>query len=244
MKYYFTALLVMTAFFVNAQNQKVLIGKVTVENGVANNILVANLSVEKTVYTDLNGKFEIMASPGDLVVFSGNHIQYHRKLIEEIDFKSSLIINLSVKNIAIDEVQIVNYKNLDAVSLGVLSKPAKKYTSQERKLRTAEKFFWYSPLLIPFGGMSLDGLINKMNGKTTQLKKDIEIEQKLRNFTFLKNMNSDGEFDFLNSLDSNQLESFFYFAIENKNFSTIVAAQNRNKIRSEIVLVFNEFKEQ
>ena len=78
----------------------------------------------------------------------------------------------------LDEVKIDEYKNINAVSLRILSKPAKKYTPAERKLRTAGELHWYSPLLIPVGGMSIDGMINSISGRTAMLKKEVLVERK------------------------------------------------------------------
>jgi hypothetical protein len=75
----------------------------------------------------------------------------------------------------LDEVVIRRYNNINAVSLGLFSKPKIIYAS--RKLRTAGDF---KPIMLLglISSMPLDPLINKINGRTKRLKKEVILEKK------------------------------------------------------------------
>jgi hypothetical protein len=130
--------------------------------------------------------------------------------------------------IALDEVEIKEYKNINAVSLGILDKPAKKYTPAERKLRTAGEFHWYYPLLIPLGGMPTDGLINSISGRTAMLKKELEVEKKEM---LLKKIEYqfDPEYFTINlKIPQEYVKGFWYYAIEEPRLVNEINSKNKS----------------
>jgi hypothetical protein len=160
-------------------SQTTIKGKVVVKEQSAEGVHVLNLVSEKAVITNANGEFSIDVSEDDLLVFSAVHLNYWRKSISENDIKNGFIeVEMTTKEQKLDEVVVTEYTKINAQDLGIIDYKPKKYTPAERRLRTAEKFKWYSPLLIPLGGMSVDGLINQISGRTNQLKKEVQIEKK------------------------------------------------------------------
>ena len=162
-----------------AYSQKQIRGIVKVENASAEGIHVTNLVSEKATITNEKGEFWLEVKEDDLLVFSAVHLDYWRKSISENDIKNGFIeVIMTIKEQKLEEVVVTEYIKINAQDLGIIDYKPKKYTPAERRLRTAEKFKWYSPLLIPLGGMSVDGLINQISGRTNQLKKEVEIEKK------------------------------------------------------------------
>jgi hypothetical protein len=166
---------------------------------------------------------------GDTIQFSSIQIETKKVIIQESDLAKSLFVSsLEPKVIPLDEVEIKEYKNINAVSLGILDKPAKKYTPAERKLRTAGEFHWYYPLLIPLGGMPTDGLINSISGRTAMLKKELEVEKKE---ALLKKI--EYQFDpeyFTNNLKIPQeyVKGFWYYAIEEPRLVNEINSKNKS----------------
>ncbi|RAR47811.1 peptidase associated/transthyretin-like domain-containing protein [Flavobacterium lacus] len=159
--------------------QKQIHGVVKIENASAEGIHVLNLVTEKATITNEKGEFLLEVKEDDLLVFSAVHLNYWRKSISENDIKNAFIeVIMTTKEQKLEEVVVTEYTKINAKELGIIDYEPKKYTPAERRLRTAEKFKWYSPLLIPLGGMSVDGLINQISGRTNQLKKEVEIEKK------------------------------------------------------------------
>lgn len=160
------------------QTEKPLAGQLICKDASLQGITILNLVTEKEAISNIDGKFFITVKPDDLIIIQHNNFEYVRKIIDENDIKNgNITIYLTKKIEQLDEVKIVNYININAIDLNILQKEPKKYTTAERRLRTAEKFKWYSPLLIPLGGMSVDGLLNAINGRTKMLKKHVAFEK-------------------------------------------------------------------
>ena len=189
---------------------------------------VTNLRSETTTVS-VNGEYSMFVKVGDTIQFSSIQIETKKDIIQESDLAKSLFVSsLNPKVIALDEVEIKEYKNINAVSLGILDKPAKKYTPAERKLRAAGELHWYSPLLIPLGGMSVDGLINAISGRTAMLKKELEVEKKEM---LLKKI--EYQFDpeyFTNNLKIPQeyVKGFWYYAIEEPRLVNEINSKNKS----------------
>ena len=72
----------------------------------------------------------------------------------------------------LDEVK-VQKSNIDAVSLGILTKPGKVYTPAERRLKTATGLYASANAGTMMGGsVGLDPLINWISGRTALLKSE------------------------------------------------------------------------
>jgi hypothetical protein len=189
---------------------------------------VTNLRSETTTVS-VNGDYSMFVKVGDTIQFSSIQIETKKVIIQESDLAKSLFVSsLNPKVIALDEVEVKEYKNINAVSLGILDKPAKKYTPAERKLRTAGEFHWYYPLLIPLGGMPTDGLINSISGRTAMLKKELEVEKKEM---LLKKI--EYQFDpeyFTNNLKIPQeyVKGFWYYAIEEPRLVNEINSKNKS----------------
>ncbi|UPT71656.1 MAG: hypothetical protein M0D53_04730 [Flavobacterium sp. JAD_PAG50586_2] len=135
--------------------------------------------------------------------------------------------------ILLDEVEVKKYPNINAVSLGILQKPAKVYTPAERKLRTAEELHWYSPLLIPLGGMSVDGMINSISGRTAMLKKELKVERKEYLLQKIEYMFKEEYFLENLKIPKDYLRGFWYYAIEDPKL--VEALNSKNKIMSRFI---------
>ncbi|MCD8518998.1 MAG: carboxypeptidase-like regulatory domain-containing protein [Flavobacterium sp.] len=142
-------------------------------------IHVINLSKRNGAVTDSRGYFQIKAKVSDTLQFSAVNLKATRHVLKASDFSNDLLlIKMESLITELEEVAIINYKNINAVALGIVPANQKTYTPAERKLAAAGDFKWYSPLLIPLGGMSVDGLINSISGRTAMLKKELVVERK------------------------------------------------------------------
>ena len=219
-------------FFANTFAQTptltLLKGKITSQIKELNDVYVANLRSESTITTDKNGNFSMFVKVGDTLQFSGLQVITKKVLIDENDIAKRLyVISLEAKVIPLDEVEIKQHPNINAVSLGILQTPAKVYTPAERKLRTAEELHWYSPLLIPVGGMSVDGLINSISGRTTMLKKELATEKKEKLLLKIEYLFKEEYFLENLKIPKEYLRGFWYYAIEDPKLVTALNAKNK-----------------
>ncbi|MDN3676194.1 hypothetical protein QWY90_02590 [Flavobacterium paronense] len=209
-------------------------GKITSQIKELNDVYVANLRSESTTTTDNNGNFSMFVKVGDTLQFSGLQVVIKKAVITENDLAKQLFVeNLEAKVNALDEVEIKQYKAINAVSLGILERPAKVYTPAERKLRTAEELHWYSPLLIPLGGMPVDGLINSISGRTAMLKKELVIEKKEKLLQKIEYLFKQDYFLENLKIPKEYLRGFWYYAVEDPKL--VSALNTKNKIMARFI---------
>lgn len=237
MKFKLLCLSLLLTFFCKAQTNDLffLKGKVVAQIKELNGISVYNQRSESTTETDESGNFFLFVKVNDTLKISGLQIVSAKVKIKETDIsKTILAINLKPKVFELNEVKINEYPEINAVSLGILKKPAKKYTPAERRLRTAGDFQWYYPLLIPFGGMPVDGLINAITGRTIMLKKELEIEKKERLKKKIENSFDEIYFTKVLKIPAEYVEGFLYFAVENEKLKEVMSQDNSGLIKFQL----------
>lgn len=213
--------------------EKMIHGKVTADGNNVEGINVVNLVNEKSAQTDAKGEFRILAKEDDLLVLSALSLEYKRKIIEADDLKSETVfITMIPKATQLDEVEITKYNNINAVSLGILSKPAKVYTPAERKVRTATT------------GL-LDPLLNFMSGRTKRLKQQVSVEKKEMLLEKVDNLYDDAFYTETLKIHPDYIRAFKYFCIEDLKFATAVRAKNKTLttfLINELAVEYNKLQ--
>lgn len=217
------------SFWVHSQELVFIKGRIASQIKELNDVNVTNLRSDSNTTTDRSGSFSMFVKVGDTLQFSGLQIVTKKAVITENELaKKIYVINLEGKVIPLDEVQIKKYPNINAVSLGILQKPAKVYTPAERKLYTATDL----DAKIGFGGsMSLDPLLNAISGRTAMLKKELKVERKeylLQKIEYLFK-----EEYFLENLKipKDYLRGFWYYAVEDKKLEEALNSKNKMMAR-------------
>lgn len=243
-------LLLFLIFFplvVLSQNDSIVNGKIVSESSLLEGIHVINLSKRNGAVTDSRGYFQIKAKVSDTLQFSAVNLKATRYVIKQTDFPNDLLlIKMESLITELEEVAIINYKNINAVALGIVPANQKTYTPAERKLAAAGEFKWYSPLLIPLGGMSVDGLINSISGRTAMLKKEVMVERK----EMLQAKTSD-YFErkyFVETLKipNEYVDGFLFYIVENEKFARSMKDKNKTMatfVLSELAVEYLKLKE-
>jgi hypothetical protein len=214
--------------FCQTASEKLIHGKITVESHAIAGVTIINLVNEKSTISDSNGEFFILAKADDLLVFTSINLEYHRKIIEEIDLKQDVIlIKMTAKITQLDEVIVNKHPEINAVSLGISPKGIKKYTPAERKLATAS-----SSKLNPGG---LDPLINAISGRTAMLKKEVEVEKKEHLLVLFDAIFDENYFTKTLKIPLDYIKGFQYYCIEDSNFAEVLPSKNKTKIEFLIV---------
>jgi hypothetical protein len=219
--------------FAQSQALTLLKGKITSQIKELNDVYVTNVRSESSTATDRNGFFTMFVKAGDTLQFSGLQILTKKILITENDVAKKLYVTgVEAKIIPLEEVEINKYPNINAVSLGILQKPAKVYTPAERKLRTATGLYPEASVGMMAGGsIGLDPIINAITGRTNMLKKEVQVEKK--EFLLQKIEYLFKEEYFLENLKipKDYLRGFWYYAVEDPKLAAALNARNRMMAR-------------
>ena len=248
MKLFKTTILFLFFSSVYAQTSTLTLlkGKITSQIKELNEVYVTNLRSESNTVTDENGNFSMFVILGDTLQFSGLQVITKKAVIDENEIiKKLFVITLHAKVISLDEVEMKTYPNINAVSLGILLKQPKKYTPAERRLKTAGEIHWYSPLLIPLGGMPVDGLINSISGRTTMLKKELTIERKEKLLEKIENLFPVAYFTDNLKIPKESVRGFWYYAIEDPKLTDALYAKNKIMARfifSDLAITYLELQ--
>jgi len=228
-------LLFLVPTFLQSQSLSLLKGKVTSQLKELNEVYITNLRSEANAVTDQNGNFTMFVKVGDMLEFTGLQIVTKKVVIDENDITKKLyVINLEPKVIPLEEVEIKRYPNINAVSLGILQKPAKKYTPAERKLRTATALYPTADVGTMMGGsLGLDPIINAITGRTAMLKKELKIEQKEHLLQKIENQFKEEYFTENLKIPKDYVRGFLYFAVEDPNL--IEAINSNNKMMARFI---------
>ena len=204
----FTVLL----FFQSGFSQTLLKGKVISDASNLAEIYVTNLSTNVKTITDSDGLFSIEAKQNQVLVFSGLNIERKFLNLKPFDFSTILVsVKVYPKAIQLEELEIKNYPQITAASLGIVSKNVKTYTPAERKLISESS------------GIGITQLINAINGRTKELKKNVEVEKKVKLLEKFSTLFEEEFYTETLKIPSEYIKGFRIFAIDDKK---LVASLN------------------
>lgn len=225
-------ILLSITFAVQAQERHLIKGKIHSDNYGVNDVLVVNIAAQTETRTDNMGAFAIKAKAGDLLVVTDHTIETLK-----VTYTPDLVINgvmeLEVIMAAteIEEIAITR-SGVTSQSLGIPM--GKKYTTSERRLKTAGDFKPVHLLGILGGSLPIDPIINAINGKTKRIKKEIHIEQKELALKKLDALFTEDYFTERLKVPDDYVAGFKSFSIDNENF--LVLLKDGHKELIEIAL--------
>ena len=213
-----------------SQNDSIRKGRIVSEILDLEGVHIINISSIAGTVSDKEGYFYIKAKESDTLLFSAVFLEKKKYIITKKDIDQKIIlVPIKPSTEYLKEVVVTEYPNINAVALGIISSNIKRYTPAERKLRAAGTFKWYSPLLIPLGGMSVDGLINSISGRTSMLEKELVIER--------KEILQDKVSDYFNDeyiiksllIPEEYVDGFKYYVVEDVSLSNAMKAKNKTQ---------------
>ena len=244
----FSLILFLFLNVVSAQSNAVfrkLNGKVTSTNSDLEGIYITNLKSREATLTEHGGYFEIQANAGDTLVFSSVQFKALKIAVKESDFNKELFfVKMDPIVRFLDDVRINEYKNINAVSLRIISPNTKHYTPAERKLNAASNP--YSSFgLGNFIGFSsgLDPLLNWMSGRTTMLKKEVEVEKKETLLNKIENWFEPKYFIQTLKIPEDYVKGFEYYIVEDAKFAEAMKSKNKTMatfIMNDLAVKYNQ----
>lgn len=207
--------------FISGQTlgEKHILGKIVVDTVSVEGVNVVNARNDKATISNKKGVFSIVVKVGDILVLSAVNLETLRKKINAEDLKSEMLIfKMNPNTNHLKEVIVRENTQVNAVSIGILPKEAKKYTPAERKLYTATT-----------GGgiVPLDPIINWISGRTTMLKKEVIVEKNEKLLLKLDGYYEDKYYTDVLKIPQEYIKGFQYYLIEDVDF--VRALQEKNK---------------
>jgi hypothetical protein len=241
-------LLFLTAFLqAQDNNSNLLKGKIASDFEDLENINVTNSNQNTHTLTDKKGYFEIAAKAGDTLQFSAVQFKNNRLVVNKEHFdKGLIVVRMEVLLNYLDEVQIKENEEINALSLGIVSGAPKKYSPAERKLKTAGDFKPIHLLAILGGTLPVDPILNAINGRTKRLKKEIKIEKKEVALNKLNNLDEFNSYFTQLQIPEENIEGFKYYIVEDERLIAALNAKNiplSKFIISELAVKFNKLQE-
>lgn len=204
--------------------RKPLKGKVSAFANSLSGILVINMQSEQDAHTQENGYFDIAVKPGDTLMFSSTQFKAKKVPVTAAKIEEEmLLVRLEPVMNHLDEVQVFQYKGIDAVSLGIIPKSTKHYTPAERKLRTATG---YDAQIGLNTSVTLDPVFNLLSGRTAELLKNVVVEKKEILLAKIQARYEDEHFTKNMHIPQEHVKGFQFYLAENARFATAFNAKN------------------
>ncbi|MFM2265579.1 MAG: hypothetical protein RLZ77_999 [Bacteroidota bacterium] len=217
----FTTFLIVCFSFLAAQ----VWGQTSAEKQVALRVVVDTLGIEKVnvlnirsnqnTITNQKGVCVVRVKTGDVLVITAVNLETRRHEITADEFESgSAIQKMSYRITPLEEVNVNENANINETSLGIVSANQKKYTPATRKLRTAQT------------GL-LDPLLNKMSGRTRDLKKQVKVEEKEKLLLKLDGLYEEKYYTDVLKIAPEAIPGFQYYLIDDPEFAAALKAKNK-----------------
>lgn len=220
--------IIFISFLTNAQESvsKKIKGKVIADSSDLESIYIVNLKTNNASLTERGGYFEISASVGDTLMFSSVQFKGVKIALKKEDFEKELLfVKMETLMRQLDEVKIMQYKGINAVSLGIVPKGIKVYTPAERKLYTATT---------GSGLVSVDRVLNMISGRTAMLKKEAVVEKKEQLIARIEYLFEDDYFTDKLKIPSDYVKGFQFYLVEDVKFAE--ALKEKNKIKAQFLM--------
>jgi hypothetical protein len=217
-------------------------GMVTFNEEVLEGVTIKNISKNEYTISNESGFFAINSNVGDSLVFSFIGIQDFNKIVIAEDFQSEILnIRLFEKSIALEEVEVIEYASINAVSLRLIPEEMKDFTQYERRLANAGDFKPIHLLSLLGGSLEVDPILNAINGRTKRMKFAISLEKKQKNFEFLEINYTEFASEEM-KLKEEEIGLFFTYLLENERLEKMVKNHQKDQFRFFLMEEWNRFQ--
>lgn len=237
----FLLLLFFADFDLFSQEARLLEGQIFSDSISPANIHIVNLDLEKGTTSNNSGIFWIYAKAGNRILFSSVQFENREIIISTTDLDSGKIqVKLFPARNELDEVSISDLKlsghlDTDLPKIHYFDRekygipyPEEKLSQTERRLYTANQGITsrWQYIGVLFGGVSLDVVLNDINGRTKYLK-NLEKQDKLK-VQVQHAIDILGKSYFISDLGlpESEIENFVYYCAREPEFQIILNSAN------------------
>ncbi len=241
-KIIFTLIIGLFALCANAQERILLEGRVVSKDSMIENVNVKNITTGRSTVTNSSGKFLLNVKTGDTLLLTHLGLNDHIKFVKPNEVALGfLLIEMTGHTNELDEVTITDVSKINAVSLGIIPKEIKILTTNERRLQTAGDFKWVHLLGLIGGRLQVDPILNAINGRTKQLKRNILVEKKIQNIMIME-----GQRDFMlndMNLTAQKLEWLISLAVEEEKIQLVIDSNNEGQLQIFLIETWQKYKD-
>ncbi|KLT68617.1 MULTISPECIES: carboxypeptidase-like regulatory domain-containing protein [Flavobacterium] len=208
-------LLITGITFGQAPVSKEITGQVVERSTTIEGVNIINNTTQQATVSDVNGMFAIVVKEGDVLVFSSVNLEplKHRITADDLSL-NSIVVKMTVKEIQLKEVVVNENADLTAENLGIIPYGQKKYTPAERKVYTATS-------------TSIDKLLNKISGRTTMLKKEVNVEKKEALFRKMEYMFDENYYTERLKISPEDIKGFQLYCVDDGEFAVSLDTKNK-----------------
>ncbi|WP_349306031.1 carboxypeptidase-like regulatory domain-containing protein [Flavobacterium tyrosinilyticum] len=194
---------------------KLLVGRVQEQSTSLEGVNIINNATQAATVSDSDGNFSIGVHEGDVLVFSAVNLEPVKRRISAEDLTvSSLVVKMTAKEVELKEVIVNENANITAENLGIIPYGQKKYTPAERKLYTANS-------------TSVDKLLNAISGRTSMLKKEVNVEKKEALFRKLEYLFEENYYTDRLKIPVDDIKGFQLFCVDDADFAVSLNIKNK-----------------
>ncbi len=227
-----------------AQERQVLDGKILTDSiSKISGVHVINLSAEKGTTTNNNGKFRILAKPGDTLFFSSIQLDHKKVVVKESSFKDVLIVKMREKFNELDEVQLDNIKLSGVLSKDITRMPKSIYEKMGIPFPKPRRTSLELSIQSATAGGPLISILNTLNGTIKQLEKANENNE--RSILVNKGLNLVGKSFFISQMkiNENEIINFLFFCVDDPEYTEFVKKESVLKLIEFFDTKIDSFKE-
>ncbi len=245
----------MCSTVLNGQESRKINGRLLNVNNDVGQVTVANVTTKKGTITSVNGTFEIVVSEGDTLMIKALQFKTEQLTVTQKIYDSGLIEVFMTPDVSeLETVQLSNNglsgdinKDAEEVKLAVRPKAlGPKITPiavEYRRLHTAT-----SRPADQVGrqnlrlDVSLDGILNKISGKTKRLKKAVEIMEYQKKVDQLRNYYADAVFTSSLRIPEEYIDDFTFWVLKDDEQLRDVDLKNKLSTLEYLLSKQKEYK--
>nr|WP_294786521.1 carboxypeptidase-like regulatory domain-containing protein [uncultured Flavobacterium sp.] len=208
--------------FGQKNDSKQIVGKVFEQSTPIEGVNIINNTTQVATVSDSEGNFSITAREGEVLVFSAVNLEPLKRRVAATDFYPTILLaRMTAKEVELKEVIVNENANITAENLGIIPYGQKKYTPAERKVYTANS-------------TSVDKLLNAISGRTTMLKKEVNLEKKEALFRKLEYLFDENYYTDRLRIPVDDIKGFQLFCVDDADFA--VSLNTKNKTMSMFLI--------
>ncbi|MBU2526064.1 MAG: hypothetical protein KKC03_05640 [Bacteroidetes bacterium] len=245
----FIGFLLLISSYGLAQKPSALQGYVMIDSLPVGGVTILNLTQNTTAKSNEYGFYVIKAKPTDTLIISSSSTGTHRYFLLPSDFeKPRLETNLSIAVNLLKEVEVTEYKSINAISLGIIPADFKKYTPAEKEVDAATNWNFSGPeahagrFYGVGGSFSFDPVLNFLSGRTKKLRENLATERKYHDFVRVQSIYRDAYYIETLKIPEEKIAAFQYFLADDLLFMNAVRSKNQKMLNFWSLELANRFK--